>query len=102
MDNNSNYRRTILEWYQTDSQIIIEIYINNPQIERCEYKVVDNKFKFKYIKENGAICIYKYTLYDTVYSEETMWSTTNNKIIITMDKIVPIDWPSLETCNLDV
>lgn len=95
-------KKITLEWFQTESQIIIEINIDNPLMSQCKHKITDSEFKFKYLRENGSMCIYKYILHDIIYPDETVWSFTDTKIIIILVKVIPRTWFALEiqdTCT---
>lgn len=94
-------KKVYLTWDQTDEHVIIELHVNNPKLEQCNYKLEKLEFELSYTRDSGSICVYEYTLFAEIVSDATILYLEDDKIVVMLLKVKPIHWPGLDRSSIE-
>lgn len=94
-------KKVSLTWSQTNEHVIIELHVNNPRLEQCNYKLEKLEFELSYTRDSGSICVYEYTLFAEINPDETLLYSEDDKIVVMLLKVKPIHWPGLDRSSIE-
>jgi len=99
--NSRGEKKVIFTWNQTNEHIIIELYVDNPKLEQCTYKLEKLDFELSYTRDSGSMCVYEYTLFAEVIPNETFMYLEYDRIVVVLLKNKPIHWPGLDRNSIE-
>jgi suppressor of G2 allele of SKP1 len=95
-----SFPATRYEYYQTTEKVVISVLAKNLHSNDVEIEILSNRLYVAILHETSGnktkeVVINK-QLYGTIYNDKSTYELKKTKIEITLYKVEPLNWPSIE------
>ncbi|RWS26876.1 suppressor of G2 allele of SKP1-like protein 2 [Leptotrombidium deliense] len=93
---NFSASRNVYDWYQTQTQVIINVMIKNLTESNVTVRLIDETLDVACNLADGSLFNLHFNLFKPIYVSESSWNVTPSKLEIKLKKTDKKRWQSLE------
>ena len=93
---NFSATRNMYDWYQTSTQVIINVMIKNLRESDVRVRLIDETLDVSCSLADGSLFKLHFNLFKPIYVADSNWSVTPSKLEIKLKKTDRKRWQSLE------